>query len=295
MGALMQLAIQYFGEQQASKMTQQQLDLFKQQLERVNGIKLPDLPQVQAEQLGPSAVAGMQTDQDTRGKQLHALAELQNIIDSGGLDLSDKAGLEDALNSYQEAQHSAHAGVAADAAARGQLNSGTRLMMDMDATQKGANAQRQNDLDVAAQAQRRKLAAIGDYTSGLGNMREMDWREKEAGAQAQDYRDQRNADAREKAGYYNAGLPQQGFQNAMQKAVGAGAPTGNLAAAYGQAGADARTAAAGYGKAAYEGARGSGSGGGGDTSDAFSYDTEKRDENGDRGGYTDLSKYDPNK
>lgn len=287
--ALLQLAIGLYGEEKAKNMTREQLDVLREQLAGVQRVPLPNIQTQTPDQLGESAVAGMKSDQTLRAKQLQALGTIQNLIDSGGLDLTDKASLEDATSQALNQQKRARAGVAADAAARGQMNSGNRLVMDLDAAQAGSNAARKTGMETAALAQRRRLDAIRDASTMSGALREQDWREGEAAARAKDIRDERNASAREKAQYYNAGIPQQQFTNALGKATGQ-LPSANAYAGGLAAGAtDARASAAGM--AGVVGAYGNANNTAGQT---YTYDPEiaKLDENGQRGGYTDLSRGD---
>ena len=290
-----QLAIALLGEEKASKLSQQQLELLGKQYADAQGIALPDIPKIVADQLGPSAEGSLAPDEGLRAKQLAALGSIQNIIDQGGLDLSDKASLEEAMNAATNQQHRAREGVASDAAERGQMNSGNRLVMDMNAAQSGANTARQNALDVGGMAQRRRLQAIQDSADMAGKLRGEDFNEKDTAARARDLRDERNAAAREKAQYYNAGIPQQQFANQLSKVSGQ-APAAN-AYAGGLAGAatDTRMNAAGLGNVVNQlgenTSANNGGGGGGGNDYSYTYD----DLTGNRGGYTDLSKDDPNK
>lgn len=291
-GPVLQTAVAMFGEEKASQFSKEQLRLLKEQLDRVGGVQLPNLPEVKPEQLGDSAVGGMHSDENMRSKQLQAIAELQNTIDHGGLDLSDKVSLEEALNTARNQQHRARAGVASDMAQRGQLNSGARMVMDLDAAQAGANDLHRTGMETAALAQRRRLDAIREASGLAGGLREQDWREQEAANRAKDLRDERNSAAREKAGYYNAGLPQQGFTNAMAKATGSQPATNAMAQGLGAAATDARASAAG--QAGVIGAYGNVTHNGGADPGAKTY-TYDADEEGNRGGAADLSKDDNDK
>ena len=287
-GALIQMAISMYGEEKASKMSLQQLRLMEQQLADVRGIQLPDLPKLEAEELGPSNVGGMRSDEGLRSNQLEAIATLRNIIDKGGLDLTDRAALEEALSASTNAQQRARAGVAADAASRGQLNSGARLVLDANAAQVGANAARKTGTEVAAQAQQRRLQAIREAAGMSGGLREQDWRESESANRAKDLRDERNAAAREKAATYNAGLPQQGFNNAMAKATGQLPSTSAVGNVLGQQAQDTRALYSGLGAAAnqaYSGSRNDGQVGA-----TYSYDDKStKDLRGETGGYADIT------
>lgn len=286
--ALVQMAIGLFGEKAAREMSEEQLRLLERQLNDVRGVELPDLPEISPEQLGDSAVGSMKSDPALRSKQMQAIATIQNLIDQGGLDLTDRAALEEALSSASNQQKRARAGVAADAAQRGQLNSGARLVMDMSAAQSGANAARQTGTEVAAQAQRRRLQAIRDAAGMAGGLREQDWREQEAANRAKDIREERNAAAREKATLYNAGLPQQGFNNALAKATGQLPSTSAVGNAMAQGAADTRALTSGLVTAA--GAYGGVNKNGGAASGAqtYLYDSDANNFAG-RGSPSDLS------
>lgn len=250
MGAVLQFAVSMYGEQAAKNLNEEQLRLLKRQLEDVRNVKLPTLEELKAEELGDSAVGGMQSNQGLRANQLEAIATLRNIVDQGGLDLTDQAALEQAIDAATNQQKRARAGVASDAAQRGQLNSGARLVMDMDAAQSGANAARQTGLETAAMAQRRRLQAIRDAGSISGGLREQDWREQETANRAKDIREEANARERARVGQYNAGLAQQGFSNAMAKATGQLPSTSAVGNAMAQGAADTRGFFSGMGAAA---------------------------------------------
>ena len=288
-----------YGEQAARNMSEEQFRILKRQLDDVRGVKLPDLPELKAEELGDSAVGGMKSDAELRQNQLEAIAILRNIADKGGLDLSDQAAVEQAINAAVSQQKRARAGVASDAAARGQLNSGARLMMDMEAAQQGSNAARQNALEVAGMAQRRRLQAIRDAGSTSGGLREQDWREQESTNRAKDLREERNAAARERAAVYNAGLPQQMFTNALAKATGQLPSTSAVGNALSANAASTQQLWSGLGAAgntalqSYTGTRNDGSGGGNQPpQQTYTYNP---DEYGNRGGAQDISRGDEDK
>lgn len=294
-GPVFQAAVSMFGEEKASKMSKEQLRLLREQLADVRGVALPDLPELQAEQLGASNVGNMRSDESLRSNQLQAIATLQNLIDKGGLDLTDRAALEEALSVQSNAAQRARAGVAADAASRGQLNSGSRLVMDMNAAQVGANAARKTGTEVAAQAQQRRLQAIREAAGLSGGLREQDWREKESANRAKDLRDERNAAARERANTYNAGLAQQGFTNAMAKATGQLPSTSAVGNVLGTQAADTRALYSGLGAAMNQavGAYGGVTSNGGATQPAQTY-TYSADSNNyaGRGSPSDISEDD---
>jgi hypothetical protein len=290
--ALLQAAIALYGEERARQMDEKQLRLMERQLNDVRNVELPDLPELTPEILGDSAVAGMRSDPALRANQLAAIAELRRLADAGGLDLTDRAALESALDVARNQTKRARAGVASDMASRGQLDSGARMSMDLDATSRGSNDLRSEGLNVAAMAQRRRLQAIRDASGASGALREQDWREEESANRAKDIRDERNAAARERAAQYNAGLPQQGYNNAMSKATGqlpSTSAVGNVLA--GQADSTrALTAGLINTVGAYDKVNKNSAAQQNDGGSTYSYDERStRDLNGARGGYADIS------
>lgn len=277
--------LQWWKSLTGQDMTDEQLQLLQDQINRVQAVQTPNLPNVSPDLLGQSAVAQMSPDEGTRSQQLQAIAEIQNVINQGGLNYADKASLEQATQAASNQQNRAMATVGADAASRGQLNSGNRLMMDMNAAQTGANAERTTDLAAAADAQQRKLSAINDAAAQVSQLRGEDWGENLTAANAKDQRDQLNAAAQNQANYYNAGVPQQNFNNQMSKATGTGNPTNALGTALQQAGVQQGQlagGAVGVAGAVYNAANG---GGGSGSPYTYTYDPgEQSDLSGNVGG-----------
>ncbi len=289
-GAIVGIIMNMKGAQEAGKITDQQFALLKQQLADMAGIPLPKLEQIAATQRGPSAMAGIPQDAALRNKQMEALGGYQDIIDQGGMTLDDQVAQEAAQSRAAGADRSTRAGIASDLQSRGQLDSGANLVLQGQAAQSSMNANRQSGQEAAAAAQKRKLEALGAIGHEAGAVRGQDFSEASAKANAQDQIDAWNAGAREKAQYYNAGLPQQQFGNQMAKVTGNAGAVGNLAGAYGNEAQGVRNQYAGYGQAASQGVNSATSkwGSGGKNDGVFDWEREKDDLNGERGGYTDL-------
>jgi hypothetical protein len=100
------------------------------------------------------------------------------------------------------------------------------------------------------------MDALKELSNEASAMRNQDFSEKNTAAQAADARNQWNAASQEKAGYYNAGLNQQQFQNALNQATGAGGAANNLASTYLSEANGVRQQGAGTGAAAYNGVQG---------------------------------------
>lgn len=278
-GTWIQMIMGLLGEDQAGKLTTAQLRMLEKQLANIEGIDLPDLPEISPEQLGESELGLLESDQALRGDQLQMLGDMRETIDAGGLSLSDKAALLEALGDASATGRRARLNVKADLGRRGGLDSGAQMMAGMQSASDVARDAGKAGLETAAMAERRKLQLMREYLAGTGALRGQDWAESTTTAGARDKRAEGNADRREKSNYYNAGLPQQNFANRMTKATGQQAPGNNLSAFYGNQAQGTRDFWGNMGAAAgtaannsFGGSSGSSSGGGG---------TQKRDANGD--------------
>lgn len=267
-GTLIQLAMSMYGEQAAKNMTAEQLRIFERQVNAMEGLQLPDLQQLKPEQLGPSASGGIEADPHTKQTEEDVLAEMGNLYGSGGLDFRDKASLAELLDSANQQAQSQQAGIRQQLQGTGQLGSGADIAMRMGAAQGAAQRGGDAAMKQASIAAGRRMDLLHSRGSMASSMRGEDFNERMRAAAARDAREQWNAASREKAGYYNAGLPQQQFNNRLTKITGSFAPGSNLAAAYGNEAQGQRSFWSGLGASAKYGAdaygRPSGGGSGGD-------------------------------
>lgn len=146
-----------------------------------------------AVKLGDSNMLGVTTDPAYRASQLKALGSLQDIGDSGGATLSDRATLERTMGNVNAKTRGAREAILQDAQQRGGYGSGTSLAAQLMAQQGGAQDAHQAGLDAAAQAQQRALQAIQGAGQMGGQLREQDFGEQAKKAQAQDAIAQWNA------------------------------------------------------------------------------------------------------
>lgn len=202
----------------ADKETQRKL--LQQATDAYGNIDLPKLKEITATQLGGTALSGVRTDPRLRQAQMDELDQLQELARTGGLSLSDKAGLADVEDQTSRQASAGRARIQQEMDARGTGDSGTNLLLQMganrDATQRSAEAGRH----AAATAQQREWDAMMGAGRVAGEMRTQDYGEKSREAEARDAIAKYNAAARERSTYHNASLPQQQFGNAMQKANG---------------------------------------------------------------------------
>lgn len=200
---------------------------------------------LQAQQVGPSALEGIQVDAAGRQAQLEAMAGLADLADRGGLNLADEAALnriEGGLNRNVLARRK---GLANEMQARRQLGSGAQLAMDLAAQQDSAQQANMRAEGIAGQAQQRALDAILQK-AGLGRaMTNDDYQRQRDAALARDAIEARNAAARTDAAKYNNSLRGQSFEDNLAKARGKTDLTNSInQTRFGQGAQSARTTGA---------------------------------------------------
>jgi hypothetical protein len=136
--------------------------------------------------LGESQMGGITTDPLYREAQQKALSKLQEIGDSGGMLLEDRANLERTQGNIAADQRGAREAILQGAQQRGGYGSGTALAAQLMNQQAGATQAHQAGLDINAQAQKRALEAIQQGGNLAGSLRGQEFGEKERIAQAQD-------------------------------------------------------------------------------------------------------------
>jgi len=151
---------------------------------RSAGMMTPELEE--AVKLGDSNYGGISTDPRYKEAQLKALDELQGISDSGGYNLSDKAGLEKTLGDINADERGHREAILADARSKGQVGSGSELVAQLMNQQAAADRAHSSGLSVAAEAQKRALDSILQRGNMAGSLRSQDYGEQEKAAAAAD-------------------------------------------------------------------------------------------------------------
>ncbi len=249
-GMAAQAGLSAVGEIMAQQSKERQRQLLQKALDEFGKIDLPSLQKVIAEQEGPSAMEGISSDPESIAAQHAALDALKNVSDSGGLTLSDRANLNRVRSSAAGNASSGRQRIAEDMASRGNLDSGAMLSMQLAGNEGSANRQSQEDMDIAGTAEKRALDAIMQRGQLAGQVRTQDFGEKSRKAEAADLIARYNSEARSKAQYHNAGLPQQGFENQLRKAQGQATGTAPMSNFYSDQAGDQRGFYAGLGKTA---------------------------------------------
>lgn len=200
-----------------------------------------------------SEMTNISLDPRMKQAQMEALAGLQNISDSGGMTLTDDANLAKIENDEAIRSRGAREAILQNAQARGAGGSGLEIMAQLQNQQDSATRASSRDLDVAAQAQARALDALMQGGNLAGQMGAQDFSQQAQTAQAQDAiaafnaknrqgqqnlntaaRNQAqaqnlattqgisdaNVNVRNQQQQYNKNLPQQQFDNEIQKRSG---------------------------------------------------------------------------
>lgn len=192
---------------------QQMVDL--QQLQDQGQIS-PQLEQQIQQQ--SSQMNGISTDPRLKQAQMQALAQMQQIGNTG-LNATDRQALMQARLGTDQAAQANQASIMQNMAMRGQAGSGNELAARLAASQAGTNSASNQGLDVASQAQARALQAMSQAGSMAGNIRNQDFGQQADVARAQDAinafntqqriaNQQRNVGAQNQAQYYNLGEKQ---------------------------------------------------------------------------------------
>ncbi len=211
---------------------------------------LPDLDRAVAQQSGDSAFQGLAEDDSGRAAQLGVEGELANIYDTGGSTQADQAAYDVARRgvSQRSAQRAGDASMSA--AQRGQGAGPLGAVLASQGGQDELEALAGLNADVASQGRQRALQALQARGQMAGQRRGQDWGVQTDRASAADLMNRFNASQRQTAEMYNVGLPQQQYDNNMQRLAAQNAARSGQAAGIDRQAAGTRQTAAGIGNAA---------------------------------------------
>jgi hypothetical protein len=190
---------------------------------------------VAAQQLGPSALEGIQNDPEGRIAQQQAMASLGDLANRGGLNLADTAALNDIQGNLNRNNSARQQGLANQYAARGQLGSGAQLSMDLANNQNAAQNANQQGEATAGQAQARAMQAIMAKGQMGRTMSQDEYNKAKSAAEARDAIEARNAAARTHAGEYGNAVKGQAYEDALAQVRGKAGITNSInATTFGQ-------------------------------------------------------------
>ncbi len=207
------------------------MGLIKSVSDEFGRINVPALQQLVLEKQGPSQLAGIHDDPAYRAQQAAADAQLNDIISSGGLTLADKASLNAIRNKLSRSESAGRNAIEGGMAARGSLDSGAQLAMQLQGNQQTANAAAEEGARTAGMAQNRAFEAIRERARNAGQGLDRSFAQEARKASAQDAINAGNTAIANTANKYNAGIPQQNFANQMALTNAKAGPTYALAGA----------------------------------------------------------------
>lgn len=174
----------------------------------------PDLERLKAEQMGPSAFEGLQTDFGNKGARNAALQRMIDMGLQGGMDEGSVLALEQARRAGAAQAQQGQAAARQEFARRG-LGGAGEAVAAQQAQQAGAQNASLLGLQSAADARSRALQALAQGGGMAQQAESADYAQAANRAAAMDRIAQFNANVRQDTNVYNSGLQQQDFQNRM--------------------------------------------------------------------------------
>lgn len=262
-GAIAGLVAQVAGSAAGNALSQMDKDaamkLIQDSTDAYGKIQVPKLQQLLLQQQGGTNLAGIKDDPRYRDQQNAADSSLNDIISSGGLTLADKANLNAIRNRSAQTETAGRNAILGGMAARGTLDSGAQLAAQLQGNQQDANGLAAADEATAGQAQARAYQAIKDRAALAGQGLDRSYNEQANAARAQDAINAGNIAIMNTAARYNAGIPQQDFNNQLELTNAQTGANAKLAAATAGRAKDTQQTAQGIGNTVAAGAKAFGS------------------------------------
>lgn len=227
-----QLAGAAAGEAASSMDKAQVLELIKSVRDEYGKIDVPKLQQLLLQKQGPSHLNGIKDDPTYRAQQSAADAQNNDIIATGGLTLADKAALNAIRAKIARTESAGRHSIEQGMAARGALDSGAQLAMQLQGNQQAAEEANAAGAQTAGAAQARAFQAIRDRAANAGAGLDRDYRKQSDAARANDAIEAGNVAIANTAARYNASIPQQDFDNKLKLAGAKAQPTYAVAGAH---------------------------------------------------------------
>ena len=183
-------------------------------------IELPELQQMIAEELGPSAMEGVEADPGLERAQYEAQGELGRISDSGGITLEDRANYEEAQRAAAQGAQRQRQSILNLMRREGSPTQGASVAAQLGAVGDQQEAAALAGQRMASDGQRRATQAVLERGRLAGAQRGQQFDERSRRAAATDAVQRYNAAARQTAQGYNLSIPQQQFGNQMARAGG---------------------------------------------------------------------------
>jgi len=211
---------------------------------------LPDLEKAVAEQAGDSQFADLAPDQRAQATQDEVSSQMSDIYDTAGQTSQDEAAYDVARRGVSQRASSNAGNIAISGARRGVGNSGVGAALASQSGQDELEALAGLNAQIAASGRDRALQALTARGGLATSQRGQSWNEASGKASAMDLMNRFNASQRQAAGMYNAGLPQQNFDNILRLNQARDGATAGVVGGLEKQGDDARQTAAGVGNSA---------------------------------------------
>lgn len=229
---LVQIGGSELGAAAAAMDKAQVMQLIKSVVDEYGKIDIPKLKELVLSKQKDTELSKVKDDPRYRADQASADAQLNDVINSGGLTLSDRAALNRVMARSARAGSDARGSIEQGMASRGALDSGAQLAMQLERAQSTAQAAADAGENTAATAQRRMYDAIQQRAQNAGAGLDRTNRMQSDAARAQDAINQGNTAILNTASKWNSGLPQQEFENKLTLAKAKAQPTYALSGAH---------------------------------------------------------------
>lgn len=179
--------------------------------------QLPSTDRVYSKDVGRSKYNDVREDDKLKSAEMEALNRMMESVRMKGMTDADKQKLMEAKLAAMDYERGSRGATEDSMRRRGMWGSGAQVAGALSAQQGGVDRAYKGDVDTAAYASDRALAALaaaGNYASRLGSR---DLEQKDLAAGADDRISQFNAMRGDKSDYYNSGLA---HQDALDKAYG---------------------------------------------------------------------------
>lgn len=210
------------GQAAATGQNNNALGVYQTLQKQYGNLKAPSTQNENPEYWGDSALGNIKQDPAALASYTNASQSLGNIVNSGGMTLADKANQAEANQKLAQQNGATLGNIRQDLQARGALNSGAGLAMQLQAQQQGSQQAANSAQQTAAAAQARSYQAIQSQAQLASQRENQQWQQQAQVAQARDLISQHNAGAANAATSYNNQLQQQGFQDNLANLNGQG-------------------------------------------------------------------------
>lgn len=155
--------------------------------------------------LGDTATNGIALDPASKQAQMEALAGLQEVSNEGGMTGLDLQKMQDLKDNFETTRRGDEQAIIENAKNRGVYGSNLELTNRLISGQNAANRASREAIDIGAQAQNARMAALRDVGSLGGQIRGQEFGEASKKAEAQDAINRFNAQNKQNQVNFNVG------------------------------------------------------------------------------------------